>query len=62
MAKNYSVSITDPDKFVKDVDNLSGLAGIWLMSWGPHVFNQVSGVEPPPTRFVTRENDPYKRR
>ena len=61
LAKDYPLSPTDVTHFIKDVDNLNALGGIWVTSWFGHVADQVHGHEPPPTHFVTRENDPYKR-
>ena len=61
LAKDYSLPRTTSAEFIRDVDNLNSLAGIWLMSWMGHVAVQTLGGEPLPPHFVTRENDPYKR-
>ena len=61
LAKDYEVTNTTPALFIRDVDNLNSLGGIWVMSWMGHVADQTFGAEPLPTHPVTRENDPYKR-
>ncbi len=61
LAKDYPLQMVNVTAFTQDVDNLRSLAGIWLMSWGPHAADQVFGQEPLPTHFVSRNNDPYKR-
>lgn len=59
LVKDYKVSNTSPSDFIKDVDNLNALSGIWVTSWLGHAANQILGHEPPPTHFVDREHNPY---
>jgi hypothetical protein len=59
LAKDYPLQSINTEQFVKDVDNLRGLAGPWLMWWGPHVADQAFGREPPPTHFADRKHNPY---
>lgn len=61
LAKDYSLQTITPDNFVKDVDNLSSLGGIWVMSWFGHAALQSYGAEPLPLKQITRQDDPYKR-
>jgi hypothetical protein len=61
LMKDYKLSETSGSEFIKDVDNLIGLSGLWVTSWMHHAANQILGHEPPPTQRITRENDPYKR-
>ncbi len=61
LAKDYKVAETSASEFVRDVDNLNGLAGIWVTNWFAHAARQSYGAEPLPTQHITRDNDPYKR-
>jgi len=61
LVKDYQVSETSAAEFIKDVDNLNALGGIWVMSWFAHAADQSLGAEPPPTQRITRENNLYKR-
>jgi len=61
LVKDYKVSETSAAEFIKDVDNLNALGGIWVMSWFAHAANQILGHEPLPTHFVDREHNPYSR-
>ena len=61
LAKDYKVATTLPGEFIRDVDNLNDLAGIWITNWFGHVADQTFGHEPMPTQRATRENNPYPR-
>ena len=61
LVKDYKVANTTPVEFVRDVDNLNAVGGMWVTSWLGHLARQTFGAEPLPIQRVTRENDPYKR-
>lgn len=59
LVKDYKVSAISPSEFIRDVDNLSAISGIWVTSWFKHAARQSYGKEPPPSHFVDREHNPY---
>ena len=59
LMKDYPVSTTTPAELVRDFDNLNGLMGLWVMSWGPHAARQSYGKEALPTQRIDREHNPY---
>ena len=61
LAKDYKVSTTSASDFICDVDNLTGLAGIWVTNWFGYLCGQIFGWESMPTQFATREHNPYPR-
>lgn len=61
LAKDYKASTTSAGDFIRDADNLNGLAGIWVTNWFGHLCGQTFGWEPMPAQFATREHNPYPR-
>lgn len=59
LVKDYKLAGTSTPTFIKDVDNLIGLSGVWVTNWFGHAAKQSYGAEPMPTQRATRENNPY---
>ncbi|MGI4853890.1 MAG: hypothetical protein ACRYF4_07595 [Janthinobacterium lividum] len=61
LVRDFTLSQTDEASFVKQVDALSDIAGIWVMKWLGIVADQSHGAKPKPTQRIDREHDPYPR-
>lgn len=61
LVKSYPLAGLDDGAFAKDVDHLRALGAMWLMSWGPHVADEVFEGAAAPKQLVISENNSYAR-